>query len=507
MFKTIAKNVFSNYVGIAGSIIIAFLLSPFLVHTLGDTKFGIWSIVSAFTGYMALLDLGVSSAVAKFVARFKALNNYKSVNTVIASALTIMLVVGTALVLLSPLLASSVVHLAGFEGSLADTVHTLILVGSLDMCIFVVTGVLVGSMYGFQHFQAINAINITMSLLRALLFYLALTNGYDLVAMALLSVLGKLLACIFTFLALRRAEPNVQIDLTKTEKSTVMSIFHFSRFTFLSMVAMQLVYYSDAFVIGYFMSAAAITYYTIPWSLSEYTNRLILAIAHTFTPVFSAQDATVGNQTIYQTYIIGTKFMLFISNLLCGGVLVLGYYFLAIWMGPTYAEKCTTVLTIMFYTQLVKGPQLLSYGILLATSKHRVYSFYNIGFSLMNLILSIVLIQQYGLVGVAIGTAITQMLFYGVITPFLTSRVLGSSLWSYFLNTYIRSVPSSIVLILLLSFLSNRHAPDGYVSLLGQALVSACVYAGVAYFTLLNTKERNFLLNAGKRLVARYKSV
>jgi len=72
MFKTLAKNIFSNYVGVAGSIVIAFMLSPFLVHTLGDTKYGVWSILAALTGYMALLDLGISSAIARYVAKYPA---------------------------------------------------------------------------------------------------------------------------------------------------------------------------------------------------------------------------------------------------------------------------------------------------------------------------------------------------------------------------------------------------------------------------------------------------
>ena len=506
MFKTIAKNVFSNYVGITGAVVIAFVLSPFLVHTLGDTKYGIWSIMSALTGYMALLDLGVSSAIARYVSRFKALNDYKSLNKVIASGLAIMIAVGSLLVFVSPLLASAVLRMFGFDDSLADTVHTLILVGSLDICIFVITGVLVGSMYGFQRFEVVNAVKLSVALLKAVLFYLALSNGYGLVAMGVISLLGNVIAGICILLALRRIEPKVQIDLRETERKTVASIFQFSKFTFLSMVAMQLVYYSDAFVIGYFMSAAAITYYTIPWSLSEYTNKMILAIARTFVPVFSQQDATQGNQAIYETYVTGMKFMLFISNLLCVGVLVVGYYFLSIWMGPVYAEKCGTILSIMFFTQFVKGPQLLSYSILVATSQHNIFSYYNFGFSILNVALNIVLIQNYGLVGVAVGTAITQILFYGIITPILTNRILGANLWNYCRDTYVRSIPSTIVLILLLTTLSNRNEPDGYLLLLGQALASAVTYAFVAYFTLLTTKEREFALTSGRNIIARIRS-
>jgi O-antigen/teichoic acid export membrane protein len=342
-----------------------------------------------------------------------------------------------------------------------------------------------------------------MSLIKALLFYYALTNGYDLVAMGLISLVCNVTAGLCLYGALRKTEPQVKINLGNADRPTLRSILHFSRFTFLSMLAMQLVYYSDAFVIGFFMTAAAITYYTIPWSLSEYTNKLILAIAQTFVPVFSEQDATQGDKAIYRTYVTGTKFMLLISNLLCLGVLAVGDYFIAIWMGPEYAVKCSALLAIMFLTQIIKGPQLLSYSILLATSRHRIFSFYNFGFSLLNLALSIVLIQHYGLIGVAAATAITQILFYGVITPILTSKVLGSSLWAYCRDTYVRSIPSMIVLYITLKALSDNHTPDGYLILTGQGLAAAVLYMLVAYWTLLNTSERNYLLAGGRNVFAR----
>lgn len=493
MLKTISKNIFSNYVGIAGAIIIAFMLSPFLVHSLGDTKYGVWSVVSALTGYMALLDLGVSSAMAKYVAKFKALKDYHSLNEVLASGLVIMLAAATVLLICSPLLASAVVSFFKFDGQLSESVWLLVVVGSVDIAIFVSTGILVGAFYGFQRYEIINAVNLLVALFKAVLFYLVLSGGYDLVAMGLVSLSGNIIAACALFFAIKKVEPLVDIKLSKAKKKSLRSIFDFSKFTFLSMVAMQLVYYSDAFVIGYFLSAAAITYYTIPWSLGEYTNKLTLAIAQTFVPVFSEQDATSGNEAIYSTYVTGTKFMLTISNLLCIGVLAVGDHFVSIWMGPSYAEKCSAILAIMFFTQLIKGPQLLSYAILLGTAKHRLFSYYNIGFSILNLILSIILIQRYGLIGVAVATAVTQILFYGVITPILTSRVLGSSMIAYFRDTYLRIIPSSLLLYITLVYLSNSNTPESYFSLLTQALGAAAIYFISVYWFLLNRAERHFL--------------
>ena len=111
-----------------GTIVIAFLLSPFLVHTLGDTRYGIWSIITALTGYMALLDLGVSSAIAKYVSKHKATDDYRSINAIFSSGIVILLLVALFLVAISPFLADLVVTAFKFDSSLKNTVHTLVII-------------------------------------------------------------------------------------------------------------------------------------------------------------------------------------------------------------------------------------------------------------------------------------------------------------------------------------------------------------------------------------------
>jgi O-antigen/teichoic acid export membrane protein len=490
-------------VGIGGSIVIAFLLSPFLIHTLGDTNYGVWSVIAALTGYMALLDLGVSSAVAKYVSKYKALDDYPSLNKVMNTALLLLLCVSVLLVVVSPLLSSGMVRFFGFEDELANTVGKLIIVASVDIAIFVATNVLVGAYYGFQRYEIINAVNLTVAIGKALAFYWALSNGHGLLAMGVISLLCNVIVTTLLFLVLKKIEPGVRLNPAGASKATAFSIYDYSKYTFLSMLAMQLVYYSDAFVIGYFLSAAAITIYTIPWSLSEYTNKLMLAVTQTFVPVFSEQDATEGSQVIYNTYITGTKFMLVLSNLVCLGVLANGDFFIALWMGEKYAVQCSAILAILFTTQLIKGPQLLSYSILLGTSNHKRYSYYNFGFSILNLILSILLVQKFGLVGVAAGTAITQITLYGIVTPVLTLRAINASLLGYLKKTYFRILPSSALLFVLLKYLSTLKTPDSYAVLLGQAGVAAFVYLVSVYFTLLDSDERQIINSGGKKVLAR----
>lgn len=451
---------------------------------------------------MTLLDLGVSSAIAKYVSKYKALKDYKSLNVVFSSGIVIMLIVASSLMLLSPFIANAVVSTFSFDPEIRDTVHTLVVIAAIDVAVFVATGVFFGAFFGFQRNEITNAASLLGALCRAIAFYYALSNGYGLVAMGALSLAIHILIAVLLAYTMRRVEPRVEITTKNAEKSTVISIFNYSKFTFLTMLGLQLIYYSDAFVIGYFLSAAAITIYTIPWSLSEYSNKLIHAVSQTFVPVFSEQEAT-SDQNLYRTYVTGTKALLLLSNLLCIGVLTLGEEFIGIWMGPRYAVECATILLIMFTTQLIKSPQLISYSILLGTANHQKFATYNLVFSIANLALSIILVQRYELVGVASATAITQILFYGVATPILTSKVMKFSLLDYFKQTYWRIVPASLILFATLTYLGSEHPPTGYLSLIGLGLIGAFVYVTVAYWTLLDSEERQLVIHYGGKLASK----
>ena len=65
------KLAFGSMLGVANhfaTIIIALFLMPFVVYSLGDRIYGFWTLASAFIGYYGLLDLGLSSAIGRFIA-------------------------------------------------------------------------------------------------------------------------------------------------------------------------------------------------------------------------------------------------------------------------------------------------------------------------------------------------------------------------------------------------------------------------------------------------------
>ncbi len=83
----------------------SFFLVPFLVHALGDRMHGFWVLIGRFMGYYGVLDLGLSSAVARFVSRAYGQNDYDEINCVFNTSLVLFGLIGLVALAISFLLA------------------------------------------------------------------------------------------------------------------------------------------------------------------------------------------------------------------------------------------------------------------------------------------------------------------------------------------------------------------------------------------------------------------
>ena len=45
------------------------LLTPFIIRTLGQAEYGVYKLVSAVNAYLLLLDLGIGTAVTRYIAQ------------------------------------------------------------------------------------------------------------------------------------------------------------------------------------------------------------------------------------------------------------------------------------------------------------------------------------------------------------------------------------------------------------------------------------------------------
>src|SRR5580658_2494500 len=91
------KNVLGSWLGLGTTVVAGFALTPYVLHHVGDSAYGVWVLLTAFTGYYGLLDLGLRSATIRYVARHIAVNETDELNRVVSTSFFFYTALGLAM--------------------------------------------------------------------------------------------------------------------------------------------------------------------------------------------------------------------------------------------------------------------------------------------------------------------------------------------------------------------------------------------------------------------------
>ncbi len=64
----VVRGTLSNYAGQFVTLIVGFILTPFIINQPGVTSYGPWMLVGAVVAYGTLSDFGIWGTVIKYVA-------------------------------------------------------------------------------------------------------------------------------------------------------------------------------------------------------------------------------------------------------------------------------------------------------------------------------------------------------------------------------------------------------------------------------------------------------
>jgi len=133
------------------------------------------------------------------------------------------------------------------------------------------------------------------------------------------------------------------------------------------------------------------------------------------------------------------------AALAAGGAILLllcGRPFLEFWVGAEFNEAAPvlSVLAISYAFALSQNPTV---RVFYAINKHHFFAVLAVAEAILNLGLSLVLVRYYGIIGVAIGTAVPMFLIKVIVQPTYLSRCLEVSLADY----YRRLLPPSVALL------------------------------------------------------------
>src|SRR5437867_27440 len=150
--QVIARNVIWNGAGLATPMLAGFIVAPFLVHELGDTRYGLWILIASMTSYFGLLDLGVRGSVGRNIAYHRAKGDAAGANAILSTAVAILCLAG--LIAAAGTFAVLLVFFHIFDVPAADVAscRLALLVVGLNLALTLPLNVFDATLWAFQRF-------------------------------------------------------------------------------------------------------------------------------------------------------------------------------------------------------------------------------------------------------------------------------------------------------------------------------------------------------------------
>jgi O-antigen/teichoic acid export membrane protein len=490
--KTILRNILSTWAGYVVTLLVGFVLAPIIVHRLGSTRYGVWTLVVSLTGYFGILDLGLRQSVGRFVARYMALRDEANVNRTISNAIAML---GAAAVLgfLGTVIANFCFGIFNVDPGFQSDARIALLIAGVNICIALPMSVFNAVLFSLERFDVVTGITIVGALTRFTLVILVLSRGHGLIALALATLIASSAEYISAAVCAKALYRPLAPRRSYVSRAGCKSLFTFGIYRFVWIVANQLIFYTDSLVIGVFLNAAAITYYVIAGSLINYGRNIVSLASDTFFPAATKLDAKGDLAGLRELLVLGTRIALAVGLPLCLGLLFLGRQFIVLWMGPAFAVSAV-YLTVLVIPQFTSVSQYITSLILVSMAKHKVLAYVALGEGLANLLLSVILVRRMGLIGVAWGTVIPHAISTAVIIPLYTVRMLNMKWSEYIIRGFVRPVIAASPAAAAcygLSILVER--PSWYIFVL-EVIGIGLMTAVMNYYVCLTPEQRSWLV-------------
>ncbi len=494
--QPIIRNIFSNWTALGVNVLISFFLAPFVVKSLGNTYYGIWVILMQFTGYLYLLDFGIRESIIRYVSRLTADDGVEDPNEILSAGLVLYAGIGVICLLVTGLLAITFPLIFKVDSETVTTARFVVILAGFTIAQALVSNVFVGVLMGLQRYDVFNKISIGIAFIRLTLILFFLGSGYGIIALGIIQLLVGLGASILVYCSAKQllhdtgAEFKFARRSIAQRKPIIKTLYHYSIHVVINNVGQKAIYYTDALVIGVLAGPATVTFYAIAGNLIEYLRRLLLVSNNVLNPAASELESRGNAAGIKNLLIQGTRFSMLLSLPICIVYLTMGSEFISLWMGREYSEISGGVLFVLATGVLLTSPQNTIGNILYGTSRHKLISNLRIVEATLNLALSIILFPYLGIVGVALGTTIPQLLIMGILLPGIVLKRLHLPYLGFITSAYVRPLIAATPFAISCLFVNTYFPAMSLLTFGLQILAIGPVYIVGVWYIGLTTSER-----------------
>lgn len=419
------------------------IVMPFILKQVGSADYGVYRTVASMSASLAVLDLGFSGTVQRFVAKLNADGDRKKINEYLGMALIQTFVVAGVFAVVGSGIYFAIDSVYGAE----FTAHELHLMKQLYWILLINIGltffdnVLFGVIAGHNEFGFANGVKILLLLAKTAAIYILLPIFRSvLVVVAAQSILTAL--TLLTYYLFVRRKLKVRFVFNKWDKALFKESFGYTLLLFAQSVVIQFNGNVDNIVIGAVRGAEMVAIYSFAITIYNMYEQLSFSISGVMLPTVTNRihDGATSRDLEELVIRVGKIQFMLLGAILCGFA-VLGKEFFALWLGAGF-EDCYYLALILMTPVTIPLIQNVCISILRARNLMGFRTISLVYATAVNVVVTIVGTILYGYYAAAIGTALSTVIGSIISMNIYYQKKLGMNVLRMFFRTVKDVVPA-----------------------------------------------------------------
>lgn len=436
-------------------VILSIVITPIFVRKLGVTDYGVYILTNTIIGILSLLDLGLISALVKYLSQYHAQQDAAALKRIAFSANSLYIVVGALGFLI--FFALGKFFLGIFHITNQSQSHILIVFLLAGAYFFVNSA---NSVYttipqALQRFDISAKINLTQTIVLSLLNLVLVLLGLKLKAIMASNLLIMILVTLAYFVVGKKLLPELPFALA-WDKSEIKKMYGYGIFAAVGNLGSSALNQLDRLIIPVFLGPVQLSYYSLPGNVAQKIPTVVSSFAGVWLlPLASSLQGSGEMDRLGQIHRKVMRNITIMSAAMAASIILFGQKILLYWLGPDFAANGRVVLplvTVTYFILITFGP---IYQFLLGINRERLAAAWSLSLAALNIALLLPLVRLYGINGAAWAFLLSVLPVYGML---------------YWTEKRIFGLPDIFKV---------------YVVLYGKLLVTAIIFYPIVKFVLL----------------------
>lgn len=493
-----------SYVSMIVQNIIAIVYTPVMLRLLGQSEYGLYQLVYSVVSYLGLLSFGFGSAYVRFYSRYKVKDDQEGIAKLNGMFMIVFNIIAIIALLAGGVLVGNVNNL--FSKSLTaneiNTATILMILMVINLAISFPSSVFDSFVTAHECYFFQRVISLLQTVLNPFLTLPLLLMGYKSISLVVVTTILTVSKFIINYwycikkLRMRFIFHNMNFSLLK-------EIGVFSFYIFINMIVDQINWSVDKFILGVFSGTTAVAIYAVGGQINTMYMSLSTSISSVFIPRVNeivARDEN-NNEELTELFTRVGRIQFIILAMVIGGFIVVGKYFINVWAGTDY-NKAYYVALLLIIPVTVPLTQNLGIEIQRAKNMHIFRSIIYFLIAIGNVFISIPLVQLFGEMGAALGTAISLIIGNIIVMNWYYQVKIKLDML-YFWKQILMLMPCVVTSTLLALFLSNILIVNSIVNFIIVGVFYVLVYLVCLITFGMNSYEKNLIKGPINKILKR----